>query len=103
MQHWLHQIRCSGGGTTTSFAFIGFSCASPFQADAGIDPLEIHCSPPDGGIPVVRRSIEAFEAQRIEPDPHCGPVQKELASCTYGNGRQDTTAYRRIWMIEKYA
>jgi hypothetical protein len=103
MQHWLHQIRCSGGATTTTFAFIGFSCVSLFQADAGIDPLAIHCNPPDGGIPVVRRLEEASEAQRIEPDPHCGPVQKELASCTYGNVRQDTTACLRTWMIEKYA
>src|SRR6185295_16576824 len=103
IQHWSHQIRCSGGGTTATFAFINTSCASPVPACVETGPRVIRCSPPDGGIPVDRRSKGAFEAQRIEPVLRCDPAQIELASCTCGNGRRDTSECRRILTIEKYA
>jgi len=103
MQHWLHQIRCSGGGTTTTFAFIIFSCVYPFPRDVESDLLEIRCNPPDDGIRAARRSTVTCEARRIEPGLHCDPDQKELALCIYGNGRPDTSVCLQIWMIERYA
>jgi len=108
MQHWPHQTRCSRGGATTTFIFItfnfiSFKYASPVPKSVETDPLETHCNPPDGGIRAVRRSATAFEGRRTELVLRCDPVRKELASCTCGNGRRDTNAYRQIWMIEKYA
>jgi len=96
MQHWLHQIRCSSGGATTTLTFIFFSFASPVRESVETDPLGTHCNPPDGGIRAVRRSTTAFEARQIEPAPRCDPVQKELAFCTYGNVRRDTSVCRQI-------
>src|SRR5678815_3394838 len=103
MQHWLHQTRCSRGGATTAFIFISFSYASPVPECVETDPRGTHCNPPGGGIRAARRSATAYEARQIEPGLRCDPVQKEWAFCICGNARRDTTAYRRIWMIEKYA
>jgi hypothetical protein len=103
MQHWLHQTRCSRGGATTAFIFISFSYASPVPECVETDPPGTRCNPPGGGIRAARRSATACEARQIEPVLRCDLVQKELASCICGNARRDTTAYRQIWMIEKYA